>query len=194
MSVISPAHRIRYTWADYLALEASSNVKHEFLDGQIYGTAGGTPEHAALAAAVVGLLFGQLRGGRCRAYDADFRIRVRETGLATYPDVTVVCGPVEQDPEDENSVTNPTLIVEVLSRSTEEYDRGDKFEHYKRLPSLHQYVLVSHRERELEVWTRGDASGWTRTVARDGEQGILASIGAHLDVRELYDAATAPRL
>jgi Uma2 family endonuclease len=188
----SPAHRIHYSRRDYLALEESSNVKHEFLDGQIYGMAGGTPEHAALAAAVIGLLFEQLRGGPCRAHDADLRVRVLETGLATYPDVTVVCGPLERDPEDENAVTNPTLIVEILSRSTEQYDRGDKFEHYKRIPSLLQYVLVSHREREMEVWTRAGASEWTRSVAGDGQRADLASVGAHLEVRDLYDAATPP--
>lgn len=94
----SPAHRIQYSWEDYLALEASSNVKHEFLEGQIYGVAGGTPEHAALKAAVTGLLFAQIRGSRCRAHDADLRVRVLGTGLATYPDVTVVCGPSERDP------------------------------------------------------------------------------------------------
>jgi Uma2 family endonuclease len=187
------AHRVRYSWADYLSLEASSNVKHEFLDGQIYGMAGGTPEHAALAAAVIGLLFAQLGGGPCRAHDADLRVRVLETGLATYPDVTVVCGRLERDPEDENGVTNPALIVEVLSRGTEEYDRGDKFEHYKRIPSLRQYVLVSHREREIEVWTRDEANAWTKTVARNGERATLDSVGAHLDVTELYDAAAEPR-
>ena len=125
-----PAHNIRYSWADYLALEESSNVKHEFLGGQIYGIAGGTPEHAALKAAITGLLFAQLRGGRCRLHDADLRVRVPETGLATYPDVTVACGPLERHPQDQDAVTNPTLIVEVLSRSTADYDRGDKFEHY----------------------------------------------------------------
>lgn len=188
----SPAHRIRYSHADYLALEASSNVKHEFLDGQIYGMAGGTPEHAALAGAVVGLLFGQLRRGRCRVHDSDLRVRVLATGLATYPDVTVVCGPLERDPTDHNAVTNPTLIVEVLSRSTEEYDRGDKFEHYKQIPSLREYVLVSHREPEIEVWTRDEAAQWAKRTARDGERAILASIDAALDVRELYEAAAEP--
>lgn len=93
----TPAHPIRYSWAEYLAFEATSNVRHEFLDGQSYGMAGGTPEHAALAAAVVGLLFGPLRGGRYRIYDADLRVRVLATGLATYPDVTIVCGPREHD-------------------------------------------------------------------------------------------------
>src|SRR5258706_13715183 len=119
----SPAHHIQYSWQDYLALEASSNVKHEFLGGQIYGMAGGTPEHAALAAAVIGLLFAQLRGDGCRAYDADLRVRT-PSGLATYPDVTVIFGPSERDEADPQAVTNPALIVEVLSRSTEEYDAG----------------------------------------------------------------------
>ncbi|KYF94571.1 hypothetical protein BE17_35955 [Sorangium cellulosum] len=189
---MAPAHRIHYTYAEYLALEASSNVKHEYLDGQIYAMAGGTPEHAALAAAVIGLLFPELRGGRCRTYDADLRVRVPSTGLATYPDVTVVCGPLERDAEDGQAVTNPTLIVEVLSRSTEEYDRGDKFDHYKNLTSLRQYVLVSHRERSVEVWTRDVHGSFTSAIAREGDVAHLVSIGAQLDVRELYEAAAEP--
>jgi Uma2 family endonuclease len=188
----TPAHRIHYTWAEYLALEATSNVKHEYLDGQIYAMAGGTPQHAALAATVIGLLFPQLRAGRCRALDADLRVKIAATGLATYPDVTIVCGPRELAPDDAQAVTNPTLIVEVLSRSTEEYDRGDKFEHYKALPSLKQYVLVSHRERRVEVHTR-EAVGWETRAFGEGESAELASIGASLEVRELYDAAAEPR-
>jgi Uma2 family endonuclease len=188
----SPLHRTRYTWVEYLALEASSNVKHEYLDGQIYAMAGGTPEHAALAAAVVGLLFPQLRGSPCRAHDADLRVRVPKTGLATYPDVTIVCGPSERDPDDRNAVTNPTLIVEVLSQSTEDYDRGDKFEHYKGLSSLSEYVLVSHRERRIEVFAKDREAIWTGGTAQNGEVARLASIGARLEVDELYEAATEP--
>jgi Uma2 family endonuclease len=187
-----PAHRVRYSWADYLALEASSNVKHEFLDGQIYGMAGGTPEHAALTAAVSGLLFAQLRNGRCRVHDADLRVRVLETGLATYPDVTIVCGPRKRDPEDPNAVTNPTVIVEVLNKSTEDYDRGDKFEHYERIPTLRQYVLVSYRDREIEVWTRG-ADGWIGSTSREGDRAELDSNLSHLVVAEIYDAAEEPK-
>ena len=182
-------HKLNYTYAEYLGFEASSNVKHEFLGGQIYAMAGGTPEHAALAAAVTGLLFGQFRGGECRAYDSDLRVRT-PSGLATYPDVTVICGPSHRDAIDPQAVTNPTLIVEVLSRSTEEYDAGDKFEHYKTLQSLRQYVLVSHRERSVEVWTRDDA-GWRRAVVREGDVAKLV-IDAGLDVRVLYDAAAEP--
>jgi Uma2 family endonuclease len=186
------AHPTHYTLDEYLSFEASSNVKHEYLDGKIYAMAGGSPEHAALAAAVIGLLFPQLRSGRCRALDADLRVRVPATGLLTYPDVTVVCGPREVDAKDPLAVNNPTLIVEVLSPSTEEYDRGEKFKHYEQLPSLRQYVLVSTaNERGVEVRTRTER-GWSLTVLRDGEIAKLESIGATMDVRELYEAAAEP--
>ena len=185
-------HRVRYTYGEYLALESASNVKHEFSGGEIYAMAGGTPEHAALQVAVSGLLFAQLRAGPCRGYSSDLRVRVRATGLATYPDVTVVCGPAERDPDDANTVTNPTLLVEVTSRSSEEYDRGDKFEHYKQLASLRQYLIVSHREHTIEVWTRGESDAWTQCVGREGDALALVSIGARLVIREVYDAAAEP--
>lgn len=186
----APLHQINYSYSEYLALEASSNVKHEYLAGQIYAMAGGTPEHAALAAAAIGLLFAQLRGGPCRAYDADLRVRTA-SGLSTYPDVTVICGASERDAVDPQAVTNPALILEVQSRSTEDYDAGDKFEHYKTLCSLRQYVLVSHRERALAVWTRGEDGSWRSTVVREGDASHLL-VGAQLDVRELYEAAAEP--
>lgn len=105
--------------------------------------------------------------------------------------MTVVCGPTERDAEDQQAVTNPTVVIEVLSRSTEEYDRGDKFEHYKSLPSLRQYVLVSHGDHHLEVWTRDDARKWTSATMREGDRAELM-IGARLDVRDLYAAAAEP--
>lgn len=182
-------HKLNYTYAEYLGFEASSNVKHEFLDGQIYAMAGGTPEHAALAAAAITLLGPQLRGGECRPYNSDLRVRT-PTGLTTYPDVTVIRGPRAIDAIDPLAITNPALIVEVLSRSTEEYDSGDKFEHYKTFPSLREYVLVSHRERSVEIRSRG-AGGWQTTVVPEGAIAEL-SIGARLDVRELYAAAEEP--
>ncbi len=178
-----------HTYANYLGFEASSNVKHEFLGGQTYAMAGGTPEHAALAAATITLLGPQLRPGECRPYNSDLRVRT-PTGLTTYPDVTVVRGPCEIDGIDSLAITNPTLIVDVLSPSTKEYDSGDKFEHYKTFPSLREYVLVSHRERSVEVRSPGE-DGWRTTVVHEGAIAEL-SIGARLDVRELYDAAAEP--
>jgi Uma2 family endonuclease len=189
--VTAHAHAVHYTFAEYLAHEAVSNVKHEYLDGQIYGMAGGTPSHAALASAVSGQLYAQLRGGACRAYSSDLRVRVLATGLATYPDVTVVCGPREVAPEDKNTVTNPTLVVEVLSPSTEEYDRGEKLDHYRRIPTLRHVVLVAYDARRLEVWTRGDGDAFRCVEAREGDVAELPAIGARLDVHEIYDSAGA---
>ena len=124
---------MHYGYDEYLAHEEACNTKNEYLDGQIYAMAGASPAHNRLASAVTGLLVPQLLRGRCRTYSSDQRVRVRATGLATYPDVTVICGPVELDPDDprQHTALNPALLVEVLSSSTEEYDRGEKFEHYK---------------------------------------------------------------
>lgn len=181
-----PLHH--YEFADYLAIEEVARVKHEFLDGEIYAMAGGTPEHAALAAAVIAVLAEQLRGGPCRVYSSDLRVRVLPTGLATYPDVTVICGPSERDPESATHVVNPRLVCEVLSDGTEEYDRGEKLEHYKQIPSLTEIVLVSHRTREVEVWSRSP-SRWAATTFRSTELALLPSLSCRLDVDAIYDAA-----
>jgi Uma2 family endonuclease len=180
----TPAHRIRHTYAEYLVLEAHSNIRHEFLDGQIYAMSGGTPEHAALMGTIIRAL--QLPAG-CRVYPSDLRVRTR-SGLTTYPDTTVVCGSTERDSEDKHAITNPSLLIEVLSRATEEYDRGDKLEHYKTIPSLRQVVLVSYRRRAIDVWSRGDDGSWSHAVAREGDVAELV-IGGRLDVRHIYEAA-----
>lgn len=186
--MVASARRHRYTLTDYLAVEEMSQVRHEFLEGEIFAMAGGTPEHAALAAAVVVLLGNALRGGACRPYSSDLRLRVPVTGLATYPDAAVICGDPERDPTSPTHVTNPTVIVEVLSSSTEEYDRGEKREHYARLDSLREYVLVSQSARRVEVYSR-DGADWRHRVHAAGETVELPAIDARLDVDELYEMA-----
>ena len=183
MSTSAGLHR--YTYADYLALEAASNVKHEFLAGEIYGMAGGTPEHAALSAAVSSALLAQLRGGPRRVYSSDLRVRVLATGLATYPDVTVVCGEAERDPESPTTIVNPRLVVEVLSDSTMDYDRGEKLQHYRQIPSLEGVVLVWHTQRRIDVWTRGDAGAWMVREAAAGERATLP-VSCTLVVDDVY--------
>jgi Uma2 family endonuclease len=183
--VVSGARHHRYTYEEYLAFERSSNVRHEFFDGEIYATAGGTPPHAAICANVSSLLRTQLRGRGCQTYSPDLRIRVLETGLATYPDVSVVCKPMELDPADRNTATNPILVVEVLSPSSAEYDRGEKLEHYKRIPSLREVVLVAHDERLLEVWRRGEGGVWTRSEVRTGDL-VLTAVPCALALDEVY--------
>jgi Uma2 family endonuclease len=176
----------RYTYADYLALEDGSNVKHEFLRGEIYGMAGGTPEHAALSVAVSSALLTQLRGGDCRVYSSDLRVRVLATGLATYPDVTIVCGEPVRDPESLTTVVNPKVVVEVLSDSTLDYDRGEKLEHYRQIPSLAAIVLVWHRQPRIEVWTRDHNAAWAVRDAHAGESAKLDVIGCTLSLDEIY--------
>jgi Uma2 family endonuclease len=154
--------------------------------------AGGTPEHAALAVAVSTRLALALSGSRCRVFSSDLRIRVRKTGLGTYPDVSVVCGPREVDPEDKNTVTNPTVLVEITSKSTDEYDRGEKFDHYREIASLREYVLVSHGEPAIEVRRREPDGGWSRHVAHRGESVRLESVPCTLDVAGIYLAASDP--
>lgn len=181
-----PAARHRYSYADYLALEEDSNVKHEFFAGEIYAFAGGTPDHAALAMNLGAALLRAIGDRPCRVFSSDLRVRVLATGLATYPDVTVVCGPLERDPESGSTVVNPTLVAEVLSDGTEAYDRGGKLEHYKQIPSLREYLLVSHRHRQVELWRRRGSALWERTAADQGDRLQLESLGCEIAVDDVY--------
>lgn len=175
------------TYAAYLASEQAGEIKHEYLHGQVYAMAGGTPEHAALTSAVITELSVALRGRPCRVYSSDLRVRIDATDLSTYPDVTVVCGSLITAEIDANAATNPTLIVEVLSDSTEAYDRGEKFAHYRQLPSLREVLLISQRERRIESYRKGDDGVWSLREARSGEVLELGALaGVTLDVDLIY--------
>lgn len=181
-----PARKLSFTYADYLAREQASAVKHEYLDGEIYAMAGGTPEHGLICANVIGELRAQLRGKPCRVYTSDVRVRVQATGLATYPDVSVACGPREVDPEDRNAIVNPIVLVEVLSSSTETYDREEKFAHYRRIPSLREYLLVSQAEPHIHHYRRNDDGTWTLRDVRPPDPVDLSSLACRLDLAEVY--------
>jgi Uma2 family endonuclease len=183
----SSVRQPRLTFAEYLVLERGSETKHEFLDGRTWAMAGGTIEHAQLAANVIGELHAQLRGRGCRVFTSDLRVRVAATGLATYPDVTVVCGAIEPDADDEHTVRNPVVLVEVLSDSTEAYDRSEKFAHYRRIPSLRAYVLVSQTEARIEVYGRNDDGSWTLHEARPPGAAVIAAVDCRLDVATVYE-------
>jgi Uma2 family endonuclease len=186
------ARSLAHTFAEYLALEAKSETKHELVNGEIFAMAGGTIEHGRLAANVIGELGSALRGHPCATFTSDVRVRVLATGLATYPDASVVCGRVEVDPEDRNTVTNPVVIVEVLSDSTEQYDRNDKLAHYRRIPSLRDYLLVSQHERRVEHYRRNEDGSWTLRDLPEGGEVRLASLGCVLSVDAIYRDPLAP--
>jgi Uma2 family endonuclease len=183
--------RHRYTYAEYLAYERDSGLKHEYDDGEILAMAGGSRRHSALASRVSAALEGGRKPG-CVAFQADLKVRVLATGKATYPDASVVCGPIESDPADPSgaTITNPTVIVEVLSPSTEEEDRGNKWRHYQLIPSLQEYVLVSQSEPRLERYHRLPAGTWEYSVATRGE--VQLSVGAVFNLEELYAALPDP--
>jgi Uma2 family endonuclease len=181
-----PAAPVRMSYAEYVAAESVSDVKHEYLRGQVHAMAGGTPEHAALAMAIGGELRMLLRGKPCRVFSSDLRVRVEATDLSTYPDVTVVCGQLERSTVDRDAATNPVLLVEVLSDSSEAYDRGEKFAHYRRLASLQEYLIVSQREPRLELFRREADGSWKLIEAGSGERLTLASLGIELNTDEVY--------
>ena len=182
----SPARRVHYTYAQYVDLEEESQIRHEYLDGEIYAMAGGTPDHAALAGTVIRLLGAQLPRG-CRIFTSDLRIRIAVTGLATYPDGAVICGKTARAKEDPIAVTNPMLVIEVTSPSTEEYDRGEKLRHYQSLVSVREIMIVSHHEPRLTVHRRIEIDGpWTVVDAGPGQQIELACVGARLAVDDVY--------
>ena len=179
--------RPNYTIQEYLYLEEYSNLKHEYFDGQILAIAGGTPEHARMAAAIGFQLQNQLGGRPCAVYSSDARVRIVATGLDTYPDLSIGCGPIENDVEDKDAQTNPTALVEITSDTSEKYDRGSKFEHYKLIQSLREYVIVSHRERVIDVFRRGEDGAWSLAArGGPGERVALTSIGCELDVDAIY--------
>ncbi len=175
------------TYEDYLALEEKSDEKHEYVGGQVFAMAGGTIEHAALAAAMSIGLGKALEGKPCRVFTSDARVRVEETNFSCYPDLSVVCTKVETSAVDKHAIINPRVIVEVLSESTEDYDRGAKFAHYRRIPALAEYVIVHQREPLIEVWRKNELGQWTLiTEARAAQQAELSSIGVSLSVDEIY--------
>lgn len=180
-------------YEEYLDDEQTSATKHEWLDGVIYAMAGGTLEHSRLASKMNAAL--ETAFPKCVVFQSDAMVFVRATQLSTYADVTVVCGAVESQKVERNgrvlgeALLNPTIIVEVLSDSTEEYDRGEKFAHYMKIHSVREYVLVSQNTPRIEVFRRPERGHWRRDEARSGE--TIVVLGATVHVDEIYRRASA---
>jgi Uma2 family endonuclease len=184
MTVLSePRHH--YTYEQYLALERDSTTKHEFVDGEIYAMAGGSRRHSALASRISGVLERDLPAG-CVAFQSDQNIRVLATGRVAYPDASMVCGPIEGDPEDPYNqiITNPKLLVEVLSPSTEDVDRISKRRDYQLIPSLREYVLVGQEQPHIEVYRRNESGIWEYLDVREGM--VKLATGPTLDLSVIY--------
>ena len=177
----------RVTVEQYLALERQSETRSEYLDGEVFAMTGASRKHNLLVANVLAGLHSQLRGKSCEAYANDMRVGIPGTGLYTYPDVVVACGAPQFEDGELDTLLNPTLIVEVLSGSTEDYDRGTKFAHCRTLPSLTEYVLVAQDKVHVEHFVR-QTEGWLLTETDDLAATLqLPSIGCTLALADVYE-------
>jgi Uma2 family endonuclease len=185
---VTTARRLHHSYEEYLAALEMSDVKLEYCDGEIYAMAGGTPAHADLAAAAIGILRAALLD-RCRVSTSDLKVRIEATGLSTFPDVSVVCGERQVAAIDRNAITNPTLLVEVTSKSTEDYDRGEKLNHYKQCASLQAVLFVSHRRQQVTVVSR-NGNVWDTHEYRPGQLVDVSVLSLDFALDELYAGIT----
>jgi Uma2 family endonuclease len=178
------AERSHLTPDEYLAWERTQPVRHEFFRGEVFAMAGGSMRHNMLCARLIETLGAQLRS-RCIVLTSDQRVVASHRERYVYPDVSVVCGPVVAEPGASDVLANPTILVEVLSESTEQYDRGLKWEGYQRIDSLTDYVLVSQSHRRIEHFRRDRTTTWLYQVAGEGQR-IVLSNDAVLDVDAIF--------
>ncbi|MCP3960966.1 MAG: Uma2 family endonuclease [bacterium] len=173
---------------EYLAFERESEIKHEYLDGEIFAMSGASRKHNRISWNIAEALGPQLRESDCEGFVSDMRVHIPATGLFTYPDVTVVCGELDfHDDQTTDTLLNPTLIAEVLSPSTEDYDRGRKFAHYRSIPSLQLYLLVAQDHAHVERFERQPSGLWVLYETDDvGDRVELQAIGASLALADVY--------
>jgi Uma2 family endonuclease len=173
---------------EYLEIERKAESKSEYYNGEMFAMAGASERHGAIITNIVGGLWPQLRSGPCRAISNDLRLRVLPSGLYTYPDVVVVCGESQYSDGRKDTIENPTVIFEVLSESTRDYDRGQKFEFYRALSSLRDYLTIAQNTPHVEHWSRQDNHRGLLSEFNDLSANIqLASIGCVLKLSEVYD-------
>ena len=178
---------------EYLAIERKAEYKNEYFNGEMFAMAGASERHVLIVTNVAAELRGQLRRRPCTVYSTDLRVRVSPTGLYTYPDVVVVCGQPQFADDQRDTLLNPTLIVEVLSESTKDYDRGGKFEHYRSLASLNEYVLIAQDKHHVEHFVRQPDNRWLLSETNRLEDTIhLPSIDCDLALAEVYDKVELP--
>ena len=180
-----------FTAQEYLDWERQQDTRHEYFDGEIFAMTGASRKHNLLCGNVFSSLHAQLRGQPCEVYANDMRVKVSETGMYTYPDIVAACESPAFEDAAVDTLLNPVLIIEVLSDSTERYDRGTKFLHYRTLPSLQDYLLVAQDVCRVEHYARQADRRWLLTEYQDPDDSIhLESMACRLVLREIYERVT----
>lgn len=183
------------TAEQYLARERTAAYKSEYFRGEVFAMAGASPTHVLIVSNIVAALHGQLRRRPCTVYSTDLRVKAEASGLYTYPDVVVVCGDLQFDDDRQDTLRNPTLILEVLSESTKDYDRGGKFAQYRKIPSFAEYVLVAQDEYHVEHFVKQAEVGWFLTETNRREDTLtLSSIQCTLSLSDVYEKVQLPAL
>lgn len=177
-----------FSQKEYLEMERAAPERNEYFNGDIYAMAGASRRHNLISTNVSRSLSSQLRKRPCEVYSSDMRVKVRKTGLYTYPDIVVVCGKPQLEDEKRDSLLNPTVLIEVLSPVTEGYDRGDKFEHYRTITSLTDYLLVAQSKILVEHFVRQPNNTWLLSVFDEAQQSVeIRSIECSLLLEEIYE-------
>lgn len=185
----------RYSLEEYFRIERDSATKNEFRDGEIIDMSGGSLEHSLIIANTIGELRNRLKGSPCRVYDSNLRVRIARKVRYAYPDATVICDGAQFDPDDPSrgTVINPRLVVEVLSPSTELYDRGDKFRRYLEVESLQEYIMIAQDEPRVETLFRQRDGTWLIAAATDLQSSArLRSLDLELPLAEVYAGVSFP--
>jgi len=180
--------KTRYTPEEYLALERSGETKHEYFNGEIFAMSGASKQHVLIVTNLVVELGTQLKRGPSGVYSTDLRVKVAPTGLYTYPDVIVLCEEAQFSDEQKDSLLNPALIIEVLSESTKDYDRGGKFEQYRTIESFVEYLLIAQDRPHVEHYTSQGDGSWVLHETNSLEDTIqLKSVPCSLALSEIYN-------
>jgi Uma2 family endonuclease len=190
--MVASPRRPRMSVEEYLELDRSSpDVKYEYIDGEVYMMAGGSPAHARIAATLIREIGNHIRGGPCDVYTSDVKVRVFGTQNYVHPDVTVSCDERDRQTE-EDMLEYPCLVIEVLSPSTERLDRYKKSNHYRAMPAIQEYVLVDSQEQAVEVYRRVQNGFWWFSYFGPGDRVELASLGLTIPVEVIYEHVTFP--
>lgn len=170
---------------EYLSQEKTHLVKHEYINGEVYEMAGASSAHVTIAGNIFFLLKSHLKGGKCRVYISDMKVRIDSQNVFYYPDVIVICS--DEDKGFSYYKKSPQVIIEVLSDSTESFDRGDKFADYRNIESLKEYVLISQTKKRVDLFTKQDNYSWQLESFSEGENLVIKSINFNCAVATLYE-------
>jgi Uma2 family endonuclease len=188
MDMCAAQQQLKFSLDDYLLWEAEQSERHEYLNGEVFAMTGARDTHNTIALNIASALRSALRGSPCRAFIADMKLRIDSANAAFYPDVMVTCDPRDKTPETDLAKQHPVLIVEVLSESTSAYDRGLKFEHYRKIDTLKEYLLVEQDRRHADLFRRReDDSRWVLYASGATDDVVLDSVGVQLSMDTLFE-------